>query len=191
MKRLCAWCGETLGVKDPDHNTREGPVTHGICPDCVREALSFEATSLRDYLDRFSGPVFLVDASCRIVTANRAALLALGKGSKEVEGRLGGDAFDCQYADLPEGCGNTMHCKTCTIRRTVSDTLRSGRSHEDAAAYPDLHHLTGEKGVHFLISTEKVGDAVLLSIDDIHEDMPQRPRSQREPNGAIPRGRNP
>jgi len=61
-------------------------------------------------------------------------------------------------------------CAWCTIRLTVSDTLRSGKSHVRVPAYRDLHDITGEYRIRFLISTERVGEAVLLRIDDVTEE---------------------
>ncbi|MBW1722432.1 MAG: hypothetical protein JRH13_09260 [Deltaproteobacteria bacterium] len=167
MKRVCAWCRKKMKGKEPESVDTDMPVTHGICPDCLREMLSHEAVTLREYLDRFPGPVFLVDAEGRIVTANKEGLKVLNKRAEDIEGRLGGDAFECKYAKLPGGCGNTIHCKTCTIRITVTDTLETGQSHTKIPAYPDLHHMSGENRIRFLISTEKVGKAVLLRIDEI------------------------
>lgn len=107
-------------------------------------------------------PVFLVTPEGRIMAGNREAFSLLKKNPEEVNGELGGDVFGCRYADLPGGCGNTVHCKSCTIRLTVMETLQSGKSNVKIAAYPELHHITGENRVRFLITTERVGEAVLL-----------------------------
>jgi len=49
------------------------------------------------------------------------------------------------------------------------DTLQSGKSNIRVPAYPDLHHMTGENRIRFLITTERVGEAVLLRIDEVAE----------------------
>ncbi len=170
MRKVCAWCNKNLGSPNIDMDFEDTPVTHGICGDCARAVLSFKAKQLQSFLDRFQEPVFLVTSEGRIVTANTAGLSALSKKPEEVDGKLGGEAFDCRYADLPGGCGQTVHCKTCTIRNTVMDTLESGKSHLKVAAYPDLHHITGDYRIRFLITTERVGDAVLLRIDDTSQE---------------------
>ncbi|MEW6108890.1 MAG: PAS domain-containing protein [Nitrospirota bacterium] len=170
MRKVCAWCQKELGPGGSQLDAYDAPITHGICYDCLKKVMSFLAEPVRDYLDRFPGPVFLVNSEARIITANREGFNVLGKKPEEVEGQLGGDALDCEYAGLPGGCGNTVHCKTCTIRKTINNTFQSGRSNIRVAAYPDLHHMTGENRVRFLISTEKVGDAVLLRIDEISEE---------------------
>jgi hypothetical protein len=127
---------------------------------------SLRGTPLRDFLDQFSGPVLLVSSEGRVVTANRKGLSLLNKTPENVDAKLGGDVFGCRYAALPGGCGKTVHCKACTIRNTIMDTLQSGKSNMRVPAYPDLHRITGDNRVRFLITTERVGQAVLLRIDD-------------------------
>lgn len=166
MKRICAWCGKGLDDESRKGNDNE-PITHGICPDCVRKNLRHEAIDMTDFLNRFSHPVMVVDNDVRILAINRAALIALNKKAEEVGGRLGGEVIACTYARQPGGCGKTVHCKYCTIRNTVADTYKTGKSHVRVPAYADLHHITKENQIRFLISTEKVGDAVLLRIDEM------------------------
>jgi len=170
MKRICAWCKKDLDSSSASNGIADVPITHGICGDCARKTLSFKAEPLWKFLDQFPKPVFLVTAEGRIVTGNSAGFSLLQKNPEAVDGALGGDAFGCRYADLPGGCGNTVHCKTCTIRSTVLNTLQSGRSNLRVPAYPDLHHMTGEKRIRFLITTERIGDAVLLRIDEVVEE---------------------
>jgi len=175
MRRVCAWCDKELGLSSIKTEKENMPITHGICGDCMRKTMSYKAKPLKDFLDQFSDPVFWVDSERRIVVANNEGLSVLHKKSEEISGKLGGDAFGCKYADLPGGCGNTVHCKTCTIRMTVTDTMQSGRSNIRIAAYPELHHITGERKIRFLISTEKIGEAVLLRIDNVtEENVPQQ-----------------
>jgi hypothetical protein len=169
MKRICAWCKKDLGSSGTFDGTGDAPITHGMCGDCARKTLSFKAKPLRSFLDQFSKPVFLMNSEGRIVTGDAIGFSFLQKKPEEVENELAGDAFGCRYANLPGGCGNTVHCKTCTIRITVMDTLQSGKSNIRVPAYPDLHHMTGENRIRFLITTERVGEAVLLRIDEVTE----------------------
>ncbi len=67
-----------------------------------------------------------------------------------MRGFLGGEAMECVNARLPEGCGETEHCRTCTIRRTVMDTHLSGQPHERVATA--LDRVDGP--VRFWVSTE-------------------------------------
>jgi len=174
MKRICAWCKKDLGASDTSDQAGDAPITHGICGDCARRTLSFKAKPLRNFLDQFSKPVLLINAEGRILTGNSMGFTLLQKKPEEVEGELGGDAFGCSYADLPGGCGNTVHCRTCAIRINLMETLRSGKSKIRIPAYPDLHHVTGETRIRFLITTERVGETVLLRIDDVAEVNPSQ-----------------
>jgi len=111
----------------------------------------------------------MISPDVRIVGGNREGCEILGKSNEALAGLLGGEAIECAYATLPGGCGDTIHCRTCTIRNTVTDSLLSGRSHLHVPAYADLHHVSGDKRLKFLISTERIGRAVLLRIDNMSE----------------------
>lgn len=169
MKKICSWCKRDIGSPGSRNDSDDAVITHGICPDCVRQICTHKKEDLRRHLDHFDFPVFLVDADVVVVTANQKGFSTLRKKPEDIEGRRGGEAFDCRYAALPGGCGKTVHCKSCTIRLTVTDTFQTGESHIKVPAYPDLNDITGEKQIQFLISTEKQGDAVLLRIDEISE----------------------
>ncbi|MFH1217077.1 MAG: hypothetical protein V1706_11310 [Pseudomonadota bacterium] len=168
MKRICAWCKKNLENPNGTQNKSDNePISHGICPDCVRKNFRHEAIGIIDFLDQFTNPILLVDRDTRVLAVNRAGLTALKRKDEDARGQLGGDFFSCSHARKPGGCGKTVHCKSCTIRNTVTDTYLTGKSHVKVPAYPELHHITGEKKVRFLISTEKAGDVVLLRIDEI------------------------
>jgi hypothetical protein len=91
----------------------------------------------------------------------------LGKGSPEIEGHKGGDVFECAYARLPEGCGNTIHCSGCTIRRTVMETHKTGKSSLRVPATLNRNDPEDPDKITLLISTEKIADVVLLRIDAV------------------------
>ncbi len=165
MKTVCAWCLKDLSDQalGEDDNT---PISHGICEACADTVLSLEMVTLRKYLDRFSGPVVILSPDLHIIAGNTEGCGALGKEPDALYGLLGGEAIECAYASLPGGCGQTIHCRTCTIRNTVTDTLTSGRGHIRVVAYADLHDITGDTRLRFMISTERIGRTVLLRIDE-------------------------
>jgi len=169
MKRVCAWCQNPLDDFHNEDNHDSTPITHGMCGDCARSFMAHKSRQLSDFLDRFENPVFLVDSHGRMITANSSGLATVSKNRDEIDGQLGGNVFGCKYANLPEGCGQSTHCKSCTIRRTVTKTLETGEAFIQVSAYPDLHHLTKEQRIEFLISTEKTGQTVLLRIDSASE----------------------
>jgi hypothetical protein len=170
MRVVCAWCKKDLGTKTASATDDTALISHGICPDCARNVLGPTGKSLDAFLDTLPGPVLAVDGDARVISANTEGYLLLKKKPAEVRKQLGGDVFECRWAKTPGGCGRTTHCKSCTIRLTVTDTAQTGRSHFRREAYPDLFYVTKDLRVRFLISTEKVGEAVLLRIDEVKEE---------------------
>jgi len=164
LLRVCAWCGKEMGRKPGPENE----ITHGACPECVKYfLLSDPAPSLPDFLQSLGMPVLLVDGDVRVRAGNPLAASLVGKDLDALEGTYGGQVVECARARLPGGCGKTVHCRACAIRNTVTDTFRTGRSHSRVPALADQLTADGERVVRFHVSTEKVGAAVLLRIDDV------------------------
>ena len=165
MKKVCSWCNIDMGTVSTESNF-ENAVTHGICSECVDTFFGPQPVNLMDFIDGLNAAVVIVDATGRVSSANKKARALLQKELPDIEGFNGGDVFECAFAKLPGGCGNTTHCDGCTIRNTVMDTFQSGNSHLKTPAY--LIHGTFDinQEIQFLISTEKVMDVVLLSIDN-------------------------
>lgn len=167
MRKVCAWCKKEL---DSDLGTEAGtdaPISHGICPDCIPKFFPFLGKPMREFLDEFPGPIFLVDADNRVLSANREGLALINKQADEIEGQTPGDVFDCPSANQAAGCGKSIHCKTCTIRHAIAGTLATGQAHDHLPAFADLHGFCKEQKIKFAVSTEKLGNAVLLRIDDL------------------------
>lgn len=166
MKRVCSWCKTEMGVVQTK-DFSETAVTHGICEECLQTYFGPRQVNLMDFLDSLDATVIAVNSKAIVTSANKQAREFLHKESNEIEGFMGGDVFECAFAKLPGGCGNTIHCDGCTIRNTVMDTFLSGNSHLKTPAY--LFRGTPEKNqeIQLLISTEKVKEVVLLRIDKI------------------------
>jgi PAS domain-containing protein len=142
-------------------------ITHGICGNC-RDNLSFQSgVELGVFLDSLKLPIVMVDREGTIVTGNDQARKLFRKGLPEIEGYKGGEVFECAYARLPEGCGKTMHCSGCTIRRTVMETHGTGRSYLRIPATLNRNTPEDPEKIKLLISTERLADLVLLRIDQI------------------------
>lgn len=144
-------------------------MTHGMCRTCSEAFFARPSESLVEFLDRLGAPVLVIDPDGRVTTANQLACKTLGKAAKDVRGCLGGEAIECCHARKPGGCGGTVHCKTCTIRNTVMKTFDTGKPCVGVKAYPDVEIDSLTKTLCLAISTEKVGDVVLLRIDDLRE----------------------
>jgi hypothetical protein len=166
MKRVCAWCTTELGNSGVCSDV-DCPITHGICRSCAQNLLFQMGVELRKYLDSLPVPIVVVDPEGTIKTANDKTQKMLGKDLLAIEGYKGGVVFECCFARLPEGCGNTMHCSACTIRRAVMGTFATGKSNARIPAYLNQENSEGVREIRLLISTEKVGDVVLLRIDEV------------------------
>ncbi len=137
------------------------------CETCREELLQPRtAQSLADYLDRLKVPVLVMADDVRVVGGNAAARALLGKDAADICGHLPGEVIECAYARLPGGCGNTEHCKACTIRQLVTNTHLTGESHHHVPAYQDIRLPGGVREMRYLVSTEKVGPFVLLRMDE-------------------------
>jgi hypothetical protein len=166
MKRICAWCQKNLGNPTLDDDKRE-IITHGICPECADALFAEDAgTTLLQFLKTFHVPIIVADDEA-IRAANPVALQLLRKELPDIIGGKEGNVFECAYASLPEGCGNTVHCSGCVIRNTVMDTYYTGNSHLKLPAALKRGGLDASEDIDLLISTEKLKDIVLLRIDRV------------------------
>ena len=164
MKTVCAWCGNDITLPGCIP-VGEGKISHGICLPCANRMIIQTPFELRAFLDDVAVPVVLVDNEGVVRIANDKVYSMIGKGTEQVEGFSGGDVFQCIYSRLPEGCGNTTHCSGCAIRRTVMETHATGQTRYRVPATLMQQSGEGTNEIRFLISTEKMGDYVLLRID--------------------------
>lgn len=152
----------SMGAADQDHER----VSHGMCDACAERLVAGTRQTARMFLERLDTPVFLTDDDVRIIAANSAARALFGKGDGEIEDRLGGDVIECANAFKPGGCGRTVHCKACTIRNAVTETVTTGLPYHRVPAYQTLRSEEGEVLKRLLVSTERAGTLVLLTLED-------------------------
>ena len=91
-----------------------------------------------------------------------------------MRGLLGGEFMECKWARLPEGCGQTVHCAACAIRRTVMDTMATGQAHEDVPAVLNRSDESGPADLEIVISTSLGGDGLVRIIVKDAKSGPQR-----------------
>lgn len=169
MKSVCAWCKSDIGEIKEDHESFE--ITHGICDKCVKNLLSENSKSMHEFLDSLAVPVVVIEPGVKVRTGNKYAKILLGKELSEIEDTRHGDIIECVHSHAPGGCGSDVHCKSCVIRNTVTKTFDTGKSFTNIPAYPDIEILSKVKSMCFTISTEKVGEFVLLRIDNVKENQ--------------------
>jgi hypothetical protein len=164
MTRVCAWCrtemGTVEGSKQPDDVT-----SHGICKRCVDNLIFQQGAPLQAYLDSIPVPVMAVDRNVVVGSVNAKGCEVLGKEAKEIVQHLGGDVFECAHARLPEGCGRTMHCSGCVIRRSVTYTYETGNALTMVPATLSLSRKNSLSPVQLTITTVKAGSMVILRVD--------------------------
>ena len=179
MKVICSACGKLLRDKPSDAGS-EHEVSHGLCDTC---ALHFKAQAgipITEYIEGIEAPVVMVAPDETINALNDRASELLGKSLSEVQGQKGGDVFECEYARLQGGCGETVHCSGCTIRNTVTETLRTGKPMRNIPAYLNRNSETRSERIELLITTEKIGGVVFLKIERMEEAPPEKSMNQEK-----------
>lgn len=162
MQIKCSYCQAGMGRKKPFDSDE---ISHGICDECLAYySDQFEGLSFDEYLDRFEAPVLIVNNHVRILASNRKVETMIGRSHNKFVGLLGGEALECAYARLPGGCGHTVHCVTCSIRNTVTAVIESGKPQMHVPAKLNQN----DQKIAMLISAEKIGPFVLLTIETPH-----------------------
>ena len=118
--------------------------------------------------------MMLMDGDSRIHKINGYAAKFSGRSADAMLRMRYGEALRCLHSLVsPEGCGFGPQCERCTIRRTVTDTLETGRSHhqvEGSLSYRSDHR---DEKMTFLLSTAKLNfrsqPLVLVTLLDITE----------------------
>lgn len=166
MKVICSACGKHLKDK-PSDAAQDHEISHGLCDSCTRHFKAQAGIPIGEYIESIEAPVITIAPNVTVSVLNKKAIEFLGKSVMETQGQRGGDVFECEYARLPGGCGETIHCSGCTIRNTVTNTLQTGKPNKNVPAYLNRYSESGTEHVELYISTEKIGGVVFLTIDKI------------------------
>lgn len=116
--------------------------------------------------------MLLLDENCRIRKANKFAEQFAGTPEASLIGKYDGEGLRCLYAlEHPDGCGSGPHCRTCTMRLAVLDTIATGNSHHQVEASLPIACPENFRQATFLLSTVEFklwGERrVLATIQDI------------------------
>ena len=159
MKMICSYCRKDIGDKEP---LEDSQVSHGMCQECAEHfSRQWDGLSMAEYLDSFDFPVMVSDGDGRVVAANQPMASMLGKDKRDVAGLLGGEAFECAYARLEEGCGQAEHCQTCTVRNTITSTYETGEPVYKQRCY--VQHDSGRR--YYLVTSVKLERSVQVTIE--------------------------
>ncbi len=163
----CVWCNGPIGPGEG--NRRQGGlIKPPLCQSCAEFLVFQMGVPLQKFLDSLPAPIFMVDNDATVVAANSKGYGLLHKGPEQVLRRLSGQVFECAYARLEQGCGRTVHCSGCAIRRSIYHTSETGESLSAVPATLRRGDADDPEAVTMLISTEKMGNVVLLRIDRVN-----------------------
>ena len=175
MKVVCAWCAREIG-RAKNSSLPDTEISHGICEKCA-DNLSFQkGVSIQSYLDSMMLPVMMVgvyaDQYLIAKIANKAACTLLGKEPRDVVQHLLGNVFECSHARLPEGCGRTIHCSGCTVRRAVMKTYSTGETQYRVPATLKRFNAGQASSISLYVTTMMAEDMVALRIDWFGTELP-------------------
>lgn len=154
----CQKCGNNLEKKNE---------SRGVCDNCFSIILKDRLQLKSVILDNISLPVAVINEKLDIFSTNESLLKFVDKSLTEIAGgQLGGDVFNCKYANLPGGCGKTEFCEDCEIRKIVEKTANNGKSYnEDVMLYisKDGKQLKTKMNV----STRVIEGQIFLQVNDM------------------------
>jgi hypothetical protein len=169
MQAFCEWCGSKLSEPEGAEQSMH-QVTLGVCEDCGGLLAMSRPSLMSGFLDSLQAPVLAIDSDGIVVSCNELAMHTLAKPLDKISGERGGDVMNCVFSKEPGGCGNTIHCKACTIRRLVMITHETGVSVSNVPAYLYTPERDNIRKIKFFLSTEHVDSIVLLRIDSAAPD---------------------
>jgi hypothetical protein len=171
MRIICSYCRRTIRA---DPQARITDVSHGMCDACGRHFERLWAgMPVDEYLDDLGSPVLLMDGDARVIAMNAKLADLIGADRQAARGLTGGEAFACVHSRLPEGCGRTVHCRECAVRRTVETVARTGKAKERVPAYVDVE--AGRIDLRISAKPAKAG-IVQVKIEEMGTPRPRKPK---------------
>jgi PAS domain-containing protein len=169
MKLVCAWCGSAI-ERSGYERAPDSSISHGMCPTCSQVLDSQESgVRLQRHIDGIPIPILLVDAHNTTVAMNAKACEILGRTPESSAGAQFGLVFDCVHYRLPEGCGRTVHCSGCVIRKSVAATFDTGEPQVLVPATLSIDHPDQLSNARLTITTVRKDGVVLLRIENLQQ----------------------
>ena len=172
MSSICVWCKREIGyfpetkINADKEEVFADCIVHGVCNACQLKLNMDNSVCLQEFVDSLEAPVAVISAGGIVETGNHKLAALLDQPLNAIQKKLGGVVFKCVNAGLPQGCGRTIHCSGCAVRRTIEDTFKTGQPHYKVPAYLRCaDNSESPRDVELLISTEKIQDIVFLRID--------------------------
>jgi len=162
MEAICSCCGRTQGYLNPLDDKRK---THVMCANCLDYFLTiWGGSDASPDLELSVNPTFRLTVGRRMVACNSRAVAVLGKSRNTMSGLLCGEFMGCDRAHLPEGCGLTVYCESCVIRRSLAITAETGKNQERVMAFMNMSRAGAPEFINLMISTRKAGDLIDLEV---------------------------
>jgi len=130
------------------------------CEPCFNLLMSSRDDSLASYLESLGVPAALVAEDHTVLFAN-SRFQAL-KTDGHVLGMRIGQVLGCMYSPLLGGCGETVACLLCSLRRSVEQTMRTG---EGLRGVPVSYPHRDDMRRTFSVTTQRTGDTVLVLLE--------------------------
>jgi transcriptional regulator of aromatic amino acid metabolism len=119
------------------------------------------------FLDALESPCLLIQTDKKqVVTANKKACELFGKNLAQIEGRSGGQVIDCVHAFNVESSCKNINCVNCKLGNAVIKTFTTAQSQEGVQTLLDIKKNSEIKLYFMQLSTEKIGDLVLVIVDN-------------------------
>lgn len=164
-----------------------------------RKEIQIEDKELKDLTSIFNvtpNLLLLLDEDTNILNINDTALRLVEQSRSDAIGLQPGNVLRCiRSYDSPEGCGMGPHCKKCIIRKTVLETLLTGKCNYKVESPFTVKQGDSVREFTVLVSSmiiEREKDrAVLVAIDDITErkkienDLKNREEELRRKNNEL------
>jgi hypothetical protein len=159
LKGSCRVCQKKVATNESQF------VTLGLCDSCAHKVES-SAASVAAFINNYDIPLLYLQGDPRqVVTANQRACVQFKKNLANIEGKRGGQVFDCIHSYTEAGCGKDKNCEDCRIKNAIVDTFNTGKSHQAVSTTLDIR-MDGQDFPHNIeVSTEKIGNHVLVKID--------------------------
>jgi hypothetical protein len=77
--------------------------------------------------------------------------------------------IECRHVGEMGECGASPHCAGCVLRRTIGETGADGQQREGVYADPGWGAGDGASAELFRFSTSKMGDAVVVALEEIKD----------------------
>ena len=165
MSKVCSCCGRT----QPENiASSDGRTSHVMCVNCAEYfSMLWDGKADMTAIQERKLPVFMMTVGRRLVACNKRAETALRKPSSLMEGLLCGEFLGCENSHLPEGCGLTPHCESCTIRRALSITADTGRPQQRVMAFLKISREGVPENTTLMVTTTRTGDLIELELSGL------------------------